>query len=127
MMRHGVLCRVVVPEGMSPWNDPTALRRTIGLNIRVRRAELELSQEALAHEIGTSASHLSALEKGRRNTTVDQIQKIAVALGLEPVDLVRLRPLMGPVPSRRAKVPATATKMKEKGRATTGDDAGDPY
>jgi DNA-binding XRE family transcriptional regulator len=112
LIRCSTWALAVVPSGMSHWNDPTALRRTLGLNIRMRRAELNLSQHALAHAVGTSASHLSAVEKGRRNTTVDQIQKIALALGLEPVDLVRLRPMMGPSLARDEGPAAIAGKNK---------------
>jgi plasmid maintenance system antidote protein VapI len=112
LLRCSARALIVMASGMSHWNDPTALRRTLGLNIRVRRAELNLSQHALAHAVGTSASHLSAVEKGRRNITVDQIQKIALALGLEPIDLVRLRPMMGLAPARNEEPAAVAAKIK---------------
>ncbi len=67
------------------------LRLILGLNIKVRRAELGISQEELARRIGTSASHLSGIEHGRHNTSIDHLQKLAVALDIEPRVLVSPR------------------------------------
>jgi transcriptional regulator with XRE-family HTH domain len=76
---------------MADWNEPQMLRQVLGLNIRVRRAELDMKQDALAQRIGTSPSHLSSIERGTRNTSMDQLQRIASALGIEPADLVTPR------------------------------------
>jgi transcriptional regulator with XRE-family HTH domain len=65
-----------------------SLRRILGINIRTRRAELEMSQEKLAHEIETWPSEMSAIELGRANATVDRIEKIAKALDIEPAKLL---------------------------------------
>ncbi len=72
-------------------SDARALRLVLGLNIRIRRLELNLSQEELAHRIGTSASHLSGIEHGRYNTSIDHLQRLAVALDIEPSALVTPR------------------------------------
>jgi transcriptional regulator with XRE-family HTH domain len=71
--------------------DARALRLTLGLNIRVRRVELGISQEELARLIGTSASHLSGIEHGRHNTSIDHLQRLAVALDIAPSALVTPR------------------------------------
>ncbi len=76
--------------------QPT-LRSTIGRNMRIRRAELDISQEELAVRIKTSASNVSGIERGRRNTTVDVIEKIAAALDMEPAELLRPRSRQGGV------------------------------
>ncbi len=65
-------------------NDERALSRILGLNIKVRRAELDMKQETLAAMIGTSASHLSGIESGRRNTSIGHLQRIAIALDISP-------------------------------------------
>jgi transcriptional regulator with XRE-family HTH domain len=76
---------------MDPAQHPQPLRAVLGLNIRVRRAELALTQDALAGLIGTSPSHLSSIEKGRRNTSIDQLERIAKALRIAPAALVTPR------------------------------------
>jgi transcriptional regulator with XRE-family HTH domain len=68
--------------------DPQRLRSIMGRNIRFRRIELDISQEELAQAMGTSASNLSGIERGRRNTTVDQVEKIAKALKIDPSELL---------------------------------------
>jgi DNA-binding XRE family transcriptional regulator len=91
------ICNMVYPRqlwsacAMADWNQPHVLRQVLGLNIRVRRAELEMKQDALAHRIGTSPSHLSSIERGTRNTSMDQLQRIALALDVQPADLVTPR------------------------------------
>ena len=52
----------------------------VGHRIKVRRAELELSQSDLAEAIGISQSHMSYLEKGIRPMTLEMLEKTAVAL-----------------------------------------------
>jgi transcriptional regulator with XRE-family HTH domain len=68
--------------------DPQRLRSIMGRNIRFRRIELDISQEELAQAMGTSSSNLSGIERGRRNTTVDQVEKIAKALKIDPSELL---------------------------------------
>jgi phage repressor protein C with HTH and peptisase S24 domain len=52
-----------------------------------------LTLEQLAARVGTDKTQLSRLEKGKRRLTMDWLERIAPALGCEPVDL------LGPPPS----------------------------
>lgn len=45
----------------------------VGLRIGQRRRELKLKQEDLANALGISSKYLSALETGRRNTTLEML------------------------------------------------------
>jgi transcriptional regulator with XRE-family HTH domain len=60
-----------------------ALRDTLAKNMRLLRAERGLSQEALAHECGINRTYLSSVERSERNVSIDNISRIAEALGVE--------------------------------------------
>lgn len=55
--------------------------------IRVWRRHRSLTLEALARASGLSPAYLSQLETGKRQGTVDVLQRLAQALGLELGDL----------------------------------------
>lgn len=60
----------------------------LGQVIRARRLELELSQEALAHLAGIDRSHMGKIERGERNVTLLNIERIADALKVAPSELL---------------------------------------
>ena len=62
---------------------------TLGRNIRRLREEAGLSQEQLAFDAGMKRSYLSDMERGVRNPTVRALGRIAVALKVEPTELLR--------------------------------------
>lgn len=57
--------------------------------ITVRRAMLRMSQAKLARCVGVNQSYISLIEIGERPLTNDLLQKISVALGCKPEDLIR--------------------------------------
>jgi transcriptional regulator with XRE-family HTH domain len=48
-----------------------------------RQALTGFSQEALAHECGINRTYLSSVERSERNVSIDNIARIAHALGVE--------------------------------------------
>jgi len=54
----------------------------LGRNVRARRIEAGLSQEALAFAADMKRSYLSDLERGTRNPSVRAVGRIAEALGI---------------------------------------------
>lgn len=56
----------------------------LGKRIRLARMNMGMTQEELANEIGISSKSISALEVGRVEASISQIQAIAVVLE-EPV------------------------------------------
>lgn len=58
----------------------TPARSLLARNLRRIRRERGLTQEALSHESGVMQSHLSEIEAGKRNATVDLIGAVAFAL-----------------------------------------------
>lgn len=68
--------------------DPHAARKTLGRNLRRLRLERRMTQEELAHETGLRQAWVSEAESGKNNVTLDNLQKVAVALRVRVVDLL---------------------------------------
>lgn len=60
--------------------DKYGLRKVLARNMRIRRAELDITQEEVALRTGLTQAYLSGIEREKRNVSLDNIQKIAVAL-----------------------------------------------
>lgn len=61
----------------------------IGNNIRTRRLELGMTQEELAHKAGyKSRAAINKIEKGVNDLTQSTLKRIAVALEINPVELM---------------------------------------
>lgn len=58
-------------------------------NMRKLRAAREMSQEALAYESGVNRTYLGSVERSERNVSIDNIARIAKALGVEPWKLLK--------------------------------------
>ena len=59
----------------------------IGTNVRKYRVQLGLSQEKFAEKCGLHRTYISDIECFRRSISLDNIQKIADALGVETFQL----------------------------------------
>ncbi|HEY1189608.1 MAG TPA: helix-turn-helix transcriptional regulator [Gemmata sp.] len=60
-----------------------------GAALRRRREAAELSQEALAAAAGLHRNYVGLLERGKQVPTLAVVEKLAVALGVTMVALVR--------------------------------------
>lgn len=54
----------------------------VGLRIKELRAELGMSQEAFAYSIEMSRTHFAEVETGKRNVSIENIDRIARGLGV---------------------------------------------
>lgn len=61
--------------------------RVFGCNVRKYRTALGLSQEAFAEKCGLHRTYISAIECYRRSISLENIQRIASALEIEPFRL----------------------------------------
>lgn len=68
--------------------DITEVQRRLAVRIRVRRAQLGLTQRDLAMRASFSRPSIANLEAGRQNVTLRQLCAVAVALGLGVGELV---------------------------------------
>lgn len=65
------------------------LASLMGQRVRERRLELGLTQQELADLCGLHRSYIGEIEIGRRNPTLRSIVKLARALQVDVVDLLR--------------------------------------
>lgn len=64
------------------------LRKVLGANVRRLRSARGLSQEAFADDCGLHRTQIGAVERGETNLTIDNLERIALALGVEPKRLL---------------------------------------
>jgi transcriptional regulator with XRE-family HTH domain len=63
--------------------------QTFGARVRERRHELGLSQEALGDVSGLHWTFIGQVERGRRNISLHNLLRLAVALEIDPSQLVQ--------------------------------------
>lgn len=64
------------------------LRRVVASNVRRVRLSRSFSQEALAHEAGLHRTFIGHVERGRSNLSIDNLERLATALGVPPFQLL---------------------------------------
>ncbi len=74
-----------------PKNLPAGdnLRDVLAYNIRVARVTRGWSQEDLALECELDRTYVSAVERARWNVSLSNIERFALALGIEPWKLLK--------------------------------------
>jgi transcriptional regulator with XRE-family HTH domain len=91
--RHGCGGAVPPPTMGAVMGDETAegldpIQRRVGAAIASARASARLSQERLAAEAGLGQPVISRIESGRRRVGVDELLRIATALGIDAGELL---------------------------------------
>ncbi|MEU6563154.1 helix-turn-helix domain-containing protein [Nocardia nova] len=65
------------------------LQQAVGANLKRIRLARGLSQERLAHEVlGLSLRYVADIEAGRRNLSVQAVERLAGSLGVPPIELL---------------------------------------
>lgn len=85
-----IVCRsrVVIFEYGAMKAAPSALRRIVADNVRRLRRGLEMSQEQLAAEAQLHRTYVGAIERAERNLSLDNIERLALALKVAPALLL---------------------------------------
>ena len=65
-----------------------SLRVRFAASVRARRADCGWSQEVLAERAGLHRTYISSIERAERNVSIDNIERIATALGVGASDLL---------------------------------------
>ena len=66
------------------------IRERIGFAVKLRREDLSITQEELADRAGIHRTYLSDIERGTRNLSLINIERVASALSLRISELFRL-------------------------------------
>ena len=64
-------------------------RQIFAVNLRKERLKKKLSQEALADLAGLHRTYVGAVERGERNISIDNMERLALALGCELTELLK--------------------------------------
>ena len=79
-----------VPSGRGvKRSHPGALRDILATNLRRLRLDKGYSQEAFGDLCGLDRTYVGSIERSERNVSIDNLERIARALGLEPWQLIR--------------------------------------
>jgi transcriptional regulator with XRE-family HTH domain len=62
--------------------------RQFGEKVRALREARGISQEALAHVAGLHRTHISLIERGQRSARLETIINLAIALDVQPAELM---------------------------------------
>jgi len=62
--------------------------RKFGENLRRLREERGISQEQLANAAGLHRTHISLIERDRRSVRLETLERLAIALGIEPAEII---------------------------------------
>lgn len=66
-------------------------RLTFARNMRQIRVAKGFSQEELAESAGLHRTHIGSVERGERNVSIDNIERIAKALRVSCAELLNIR------------------------------------
>lgn len=65
------------------------LNQVVASNLRKLRQEIGISQEELAEKCGLHRTYIGSIERSERNITLQTLEKLAVNLGVSPLDLLK--------------------------------------
>lgn len=75
---------------MSEKLNPSSARNRLALNLRRSREGIGWSQEALADRAGLHRTYVGSVERGERNISIDNIERLAHALGVSAASLLEV-------------------------------------
>ena len=70
--------------------EPENYNQLLAIAVRAKRKELGLTQEKLGEKAGIHRTHIGFIEQSSRNTTVETLCRIAIALDTTPSELLSL-------------------------------------
>ncbi len=68
---------------------PQSARNRLAANLRAARKKQQISQEELADRAEIDRSFVGSVERCERNISLDNIERLSVALGMDVADLLK--------------------------------------
>ena len=65
------------------------LQKAVGRYLRAHRLDCGLSQEAFAEELGVHRTYMGGIERGERNLTLRNVERLAHQLGVDVLDMLQ--------------------------------------
>jgi transcriptional regulator with XRE-family HTH domain len=65
------------------------IKLNFGKRLRELREAKGMTQESLAHEAGLDRTYISSVERGERNISLENIERLALALGVKIKDFFK--------------------------------------
>lgn len=75
-------------SGMTTKKATSNIREILGKNLRQKRIEKQISQEELAEIAGLHRTYIGSVERGERNISIDNIEKLCKALNMSIKELL---------------------------------------
>lgn len=73
----------------APKSTPPAAKFLFGERLRHAREEMELSQELLAEKAGLHRTYIGQVERGERNISIDNMERLAAAVQLQLWEMLK--------------------------------------
>lgn len=74
-------------KDINPSKQPAKIR--FGIKLRHAREDLQLSQEVLAEKAGLHRTYIGQVERGERNISIDNMEKLADAVSVPLWEMLR--------------------------------------
>lgn len=74
---------------MSSLTKYQSARERVARNVKLWRKQRGVSQQSLSANVGLSRSYLSRIENGVETVSVDNLEKLAIALNVDIVELLK--------------------------------------
>ncbi len=69
--------------------EDLSAKKNFARNLKYYRARLGFSQEKLADIAGLHRTYIGSVERGERNISIDNMERLAIALQINIIDLLR--------------------------------------
>jgi transcriptional regulator with XRE-family HTH domain len=73
---------------MKPSKSQITARARFAVNLRSARLAHGLSQEELAGRAGLHRNYIGSVERNEKNISIDSMERLAIVLGVDVVDLL---------------------------------------